>query len=292
MQRNVPSFLPRRCPTTAVLQLESGGDSAHTGLNNTRALEESFETYLLFRFSVFAPSSFSHLLCSICQRSHCQRQHQHTEFLGLRFLARSQYPQHCGWSLFLPFICGGASDSVIDRGQVTQGACSQRRCGESPPCEVAESVIRRPQNTSLWTGSGAECRNAVCVGVLRNCSHAVSAHWSSSTESPKSNFPVFPDFPVFWIFPARKSSKLPRWFQLIRAECSPNGCRKSVRRSSVLPGRREGPIGFLVKWSEFLSHSNLLQAPFLCCTYAVERVTSRAAGYDCVINATVREGRV
>ena len=36
------------------------------------------------------------------------------------------------------------------------------------PCEVAESVIRRPQNTSLWTGSEAECRDAVCVGVLRN----------------------------------------------------------------------------------------------------------------------------
>ena len=36
------------------------------------------------------------------------------------------------------------------------------------PCEVAESVIRRPQNTSSWTGSEAECRDAVCVGVLRN----------------------------------------------------------------------------------------------------------------------------
>ena len=36
------------------------------------------------------------------------------------------------------------------------------------PCEVAERVIRRPQNTSLWTGSEAECRDAVCVGVLHN----------------------------------------------------------------------------------------------------------------------------
>ena len=34
------------------------------------------------------------------------------------------------------------------------------------PFEVAESVIGRPQNTSLWTGSEAECRDAVCVGVL------------------------------------------------------------------------------------------------------------------------------
>ena len=31
------------------------------------------------------------------------------------------------------------------------------------PCEVAESVIRRLQNTSSWTGSEAECRDAVCV---------------------------------------------------------------------------------------------------------------------------------
>ena len=30
------------------------------------------------------------------------------------------------------------------------------------PCEVAESVIRRLQNTSSWTGSEAECRDAVC----------------------------------------------------------------------------------------------------------------------------------
>ena len=28
---------------------------------------------------------------------------------------------------------------------------------EESPCEVAESVIRRPQNTSSWTGSEAEC---------------------------------------------------------------------------------------------------------------------------------------
>ena len=33
---------------------------------------------------------------------------------------------------------------------------------------VAESVIGRPQNTSSWTGSESECRDAVCVCVLRN----------------------------------------------------------------------------------------------------------------------------
>ena len=35
---------------------------------------------------------------------------------------------------------------------------------EMSPCDVAESVIGRPQNTSSWTGSEAECRDAVCVG--------------------------------------------------------------------------------------------------------------------------------
>ena len=49
----------------------------------------------------------------------------------------------------------------------TQGAFSQRRCGESPRVKF-QSVIRRLQNTSSWTDSEAECRDAVCVGVLRN----------------------------------------------------------------------------------------------------------------------------
>ena len=35
---------------------------------------------------------------------------------------------------------------------------------EMSPCDVAESVIGRPQNTSSWTDSEAECRDAVCVG--------------------------------------------------------------------------------------------------------------------------------
>ena len=86
----------------------------------------------------------------------------------------------------------------------------------------------------------------------------------------------------------RKTNRFPR--QMV--ECSSNLCTKSVRRSPVLPCRGERAIGFLVKWSDFLSHSNLHQAPFLCCTHAIERVTSKAAGYDCVINASVREGRV
>ena len=55
-----------------------------------------------------------------------------------------------------------------------------------------------------------------------------------------------------------------RALQLIRAECSSNRCPKSVRRSPVLPCRGERPIGVL-------SHSNLFQAQFLCCTHAVEK---------------------
>ena len=36
------------------------------------------------------------------------------------------------------------------------------------PFDLAESVIGRLQNTSSWTGCESECRDAVCVGVLRN----------------------------------------------------------------------------------------------------------------------------
>ena len=44
------------------------------------------------------------------------------------------------------------------------------------PCEVAESVIRRPQNTNSWTSSESECRDAVCLGVLRNCTDVHHPH--------------------------------------------------------------------------------------------------------------------
>ena len=36
------------------------------------------------------------------------------------------------------------------------------------PFEVAESVIGRPKDISSWKGNESECRNAVCVGVLRS----------------------------------------------------------------------------------------------------------------------------
>ena len=49
----------------------------------------------------------------------------------------------------------------------TQGACSQRRCGESHRAKF-ESVIGKPQHTSSWSDSEAVFRVAVCVGVLRN----------------------------------------------------------------------------------------------------------------------------
>ena len=41
-------------------------------------------------------------------------------------------------------------------------------------CEVAESLIRRLQNTSSWTGSEAECRDAVCVACSqRSCGESL-----------------------------------------------------------------------------------------------------------------------
>ena len=37
-------------------------------------------------------------------------------------------------------------------------------------CEIAESVIRRLQNTSSWTGSETVCRDAVCLAFSqRRC---------------------------------------------------------------------------------------------------------------------------
>ena len=48
----------------------------------------------------------------------------------------------------------------------TLGAFSQRKS----PCSVAASVFRRLQNTSLWTDSEAECRDAFCLACSqRRC---------------------------------------------------------------------------------------------------------------------------
>ena len=52
----------------------------------------------------------------------------------------------------------------------------QRRCGEQFPCEVAESVIGRSQNTSFFADSESERRDAVCVGVLRNSTDVHHPH--------------------------------------------------------------------------------------------------------------------
>ena len=72
------------------------------------------------------------------------------------------------------------SESVIRRLQNTSSwsgseaecrvsaPCSHRRCGESPRVEFQRVSSERLQNTSSWTGNEAECRVSVCVGVLRN----------------------------------------------------------------------------------------------------------------------------
>ena len=66
------------------------------------------------------------------------------------------------------------------------------------PCEVAESVIRRLQKPTSWTGSEAElpkCGLRWSSSQLHN--HAVSAHLRASTESQKSAFSDFPDLGFF-----------------------------------------------------------------------------------------------
>ena len=50
-----------------------------------------------------------------------------------------------------------------------EGACSQRRCGESPRAKFV-SVIGRPQDHSSCADSEAVYWVAVCVGFLRNAS--------------------------------------------------------------------------------------------------------------------------
>ena len=60
------------------------------------------------------------------------------------------------------------------------------------PCEFSESVIGKPQNTSSWSSSEADCRDAVCVGVLRNSTvmplessraFSVPIHFTGGTET-------------------------------------------------------------------------------------------------------------
>ena len=61
------------------------------------------------------------------------------------------------------------SFSIGVQGQLAQrGSMLPTTLWGKSPCEVAESVVRRPQNTSSWSGSEAEFRDAVCDGVLRN----------------------------------------------------------------------------------------------------------------------------
>ena len=59
--------------------------------------------------------------------------------------------------------------------QVKRSASQRAHRGHAPndvvgksPCEVSESVIGRPKDTSSWTGSDSECLDAVCVAVLHN----------------------------------------------------------------------------------------------------------------------------
>ena len=55
------------------------------------------------------------------------------------------------------------------------------------PCEVAESVIGRPQNTISWTGSEAEYRDAACVGFLRNSTVIL---WTFTSERSTERGPL------------------------------------------------------------------------------------------------------
>ena len=62
---------------------------------------------------------------------------------------------------------------------------------EKVPCEVAESVIRRPQNNFSWTGCEPEYRDAVCVGFLLNSTVNL---WTFTSERSTERGSLFPFF--------------------------------------------------------------------------------------------------
>ena len=69
---------------------------------------------------------------------------------------------------------------LVEASQRTHREHSPSDVEGKSPCEVAECIIRSLQYTSLWTGSEAECRDAVCVGILRNFSYSVSGQFQST----------------------------------------------------------------------------------------------------------------
>ena len=90
-----------------------------------------------------------------------------------------------------------------------------------------------------------------------------------------------------------------RALQLIRAECSSNGCPKSVRRSPVLLGRSERQIGFFIEWAESLRtrtsiklHPSVAPTPYKELPQAPQGTTALStspfvrAGYVCRNNTT------
>ena len=96
------------------------------------------------------------------------------------------YPQHYGWSLFLPFICGGASDSVFDSG-MTFLFCNrdryhgvsgirQWRCHQFLVIDSVEDTLILATETGtmafLASGGASDSRHQQCGGHSAVCFHS------------------------------------------------------------------------------------------------------------------------
>ena len=174
------------------------------------------------------------------------------------------------------------------------------------PCEVAESVIRRLQNTSLWQAvkQSAEIRSSLeFFATAQSCRKGCQAYSLPIADRArltevKLRLPALGA--VLTVFGTKNSSCVELecgTTPLVRGDSARSHFTLTLASEecsevphSTWQGRKTNR--FPRPMVGVLSHSNLLQAPFLCCTHAVERVFSRTAGYDCVINATVREVRV
>ena len=55
--------------------------------------------------------------------------------------------------------------------------------GKVPVRSCREFHQKTAEHQFFWTGIEAECRDAVCVGFLRNCSHAASGQFQSTVLS-------------------------------------------------------------------------------------------------------------
>ena len=95
-----------------------------------------------------------------------------------------------------------------------EGACSQRRCGESPRAKLQRVFVGRPQDRSSWADSEAEFqRCGQCWSSSQQHIHSVSAHLRASTVRGSL-------FPCRWAFLRHRTT------QACRRQRTTHRCRR------------------------------------------------------------------